>query len=272
MGHKVDIFNKINNKRRMTLSLTKPEFMKQCTEFVNKQNENDGVNLIPILMFNNGNNEYWIEYVMIVTLEQGIDVGIAFKMIPNHDIITVSGIHLDKVYLQCQHELVLPQHTGCHCLDTFESNINYLSIGNPDDQLNLIKYYKQQINGLTKYRDYIDELLKIAPNDVSQLQLLQKRISEETDTKLPSIAPSFPIKPSKSAPSLLSKFNPNAATFVSPQNHRNYRNHQVPSQNVETALNTPIVSMQQQSMQYNQTGQQSAYNYTVHTLPPPAPH
>merc|ERR1712157_167932 len=35
--HKVDIFNKINNKRRMTLSLTKPEFMKQCTEFVNKQ-------------------------------------------------------------------------------------------------------------------------------------------------------------------------------------------------------------------------------------------
>ena len=66
------------------------------------------------LWFNNGNNEYWIEYVMVVTLEQDIDIGIAFKIIKNYGTITACGIHLDKVYLQQQHELILPQHIECY--------------------------------------------------------------------------------------------------------------------------------------------------------------
>merc|ERR1712130_400906 len=68
--HRVDIFNKVNNKRRMMLYLTKPEFMDQCREFINKRDDDDDIDLIPILMFNDNeySNEFWIEHVRIVTI------------------------------------------------------------------------------------------------------------------------------------------------------------------------------------------------------------
>jgi len=174
------------------LYLTKPEFMDQCREFINKRDDDDDIDLIPILMFNDNeySNEFWIEHVWIVTIDEleNISIGISFKYNNEENEVRVSGIHLDRGYLMDQHELVLPGHSGagCRCFDAFQSNINYLSIGNPDDSLNKIKYYKQQIEELSKYKEYINCLLHIDTNNINELQLFQKRIAAETNTKLPA--------------------------------------------------------------------------------------
>eukprot|EP01083_Nonionella_stella_P058356 152861_1 len=156
--HRIDIFNKVNNKRRMHLFLTKPEFMKECRQFVVNHWKSNALSfdLIPILMFNDECNEYWIEHVWIIRIdEEDISIGISFKYTINNQ-VKVAGIHLDKELLIDQHQLIVPNHE-CHCLDAFESNINYLSIGNPDDSLNKIKYYKQQIEELTKCKEQLQE-------------------------------------------------------------------------------------------------------------------
>ncbi len=63
-------------------------------------------------MFNDENTEYWIEYVFIVTIDEGIDIDVSFKFnqyegnIINR--VYVCGIHLDKVYIFDQHKLVDP--------------------------------------------------------------------------------------------------------------------------------------------------------------------
>lgn len=175
----------------MQLSLTKPEFMKQCTQCIENQHAvNWDIELVPILMFNQETpnaNEFWIEYVWIVTIDdlEEISIGISFKYLPKEKSVKVSGIHLDREYLIDQHQLLLP-NSDCHCFDAFKSNINYLSIGNPDDLLNKIKYYKQSIDNLSQYKEFINSLMNIAPNDIQRLQSLQKQIAEQTGNKLPA--------------------------------------------------------------------------------------
>merc|ERR1712019_206623 len=108
---------------------------------------------------------------MTVDNAENISIGISFKFMPsNHFMFKVNGIHLDKQYLYDQHQLIAPHLNDSHCLDAFRSNINYLSIGNPDDLLNKIKYYKQSIDQLTQCKEFIDSLMEIAPNDVQRLQ------------------------------------------------------------------------------------------------------
>ena len=141
--HKIDVFNRINNKRRMTLSLTKPEFIIQLTDFNNNyynnnnnNNNNNDIQLIPILMFNNQGKTFWIEHIWIVTIDKGINIAISFKSIidEKEGYVQIGGIHLDKEYLQCQHELINPNHgLNCKCFDNFQSHISDLKIGNPDD-------------------------------------------------------------------------------------------------------------------------------------------
>ena len=105
--------------------------MRQLGEATKNVNNNN-VELIPILMFNIDLNTYWIEHIWIINIDTNISIGVSFKYQPSTMSVTVSGIHLDKDYLQIQHELVLPDH-DCHCFDGFNSHISDLKIGNPDD-------------------------------------------------------------------------------------------------------------------------------------------
>lgn len=163
--HKTEVFHRVNNKRRMTLSLTKPEFMQRMTDCVKMERQEastaaqqeDGIQLIPILLFNNVENTYLIEYVWIVHLEPGIDIGISFKYNATNG-VRVTGIHLDGEYIKAQHQLIYPNHT-LSSLESFTSNITNLAIGNPDDNLNKIKYYKQQIDEMTVYRESLKRIL-----------------------------------------------------------------------------------------------------------------
>merc|ERR1712228_1163766 len=105
------------------------------------------------MMFNCDLNEYWIEYVWIITIDNNISIGISFRYNKQYG-VRVNGIHLDKEYLINQHELVMPNH-NCKCFQGFNSHISDLKIGNPDDLQNKINYYRQVIEELTEYKENV---------------------------------------------------------------------------------------------------------------------
>merc|ERR1719216_650799 len=177
--HKVEIHKRQNNKRRLTLSLTKPQFMKQCAEQTLGSNDGDhAIQLVPILMFNCDTEARWIEHVWIISIEEGVSIGIALRTDGCHGGLRVTGIHLDGDYLRQQHELVLPGHQ-CTCLDRFESSISDLRIGNPDDLQNKINYYQQVIRVLSQYKEGVKALIKVDPHDLGHFQAVQRQAIEQ---------------------------------------------------------------------------------------------
>jgi len=163
----------------LTLSLTKPQFMKQCAEQTLDVMENvDEVQLVPILMFNCETEARWIEHVWIVSIEEGVSIGIALRNDGCHGGLRVTGIHLDGDYLRQQHELVLPGHE-CRCLDNFTSHISDLRIGNPDDLQNKINYYQQVIKVLSQYKEGVKALIKVDPSNLGHFQAIQRQVAQQ---------------------------------------------------------------------------------------------
>lgn len=174
--HKVPVLKRVNNKRRLTLSLTKPQFTKQCVSVAERVSGDEiSKTLFPIAMFNSETDEFWLEWVWTLRIDDGVSVGIAFRYQNPQNGVRVSGIHLDRDYLQEQHELVHPGHAAPG-LRGFESNISDLRIGNPDDLQNKINYYKQLIASLTVHKEDMAEFMAIEENDLRQFQSLQRRI------------------------------------------------------------------------------------------------
>eukprot|EP01084_Bolivina_argentea_P317958 551323_1 len=138
--HKLQIFHTISNKQRITFAITKTEFVNILQQFIKNSNSKE---LLPIVMFN---NKYRIEYVQIVPLRENIYIGISYIYDTNSG-ITVTGIHLNKNDIINQHQLLSTQH-NCHCLDSFKSEIDYLHIGNPDDDKNRCKSLQKTQNKL----------------------------------------------------------------------------------------------------------------------------
>jgi len=155
--HKIAIFNKVNNKRRMTLSVTKPEFQREMTAQLGGMGMGMDMQLMPMVMFASAETqsqsqsesgcEFWVEHVLLVALDEAVDVGVAFVV--EAERVRVSGIHLDGEFMRLNYEVLFPGQP-CAALSGFASAINYLSIGNPDDALNKIKYYQQQIQELSE--------------------------------------------------------------------------------------------------------------------------
>eukprot|EP01083_Nonionella_stella_P013788 38776_1 len=108
---------------------------------------NDKTPLIPILMFDNTSNTHWIEYILVVHVEDDIDIGISLIYDATYG-VQITGIHLDKVMILEQHEVLLShsQHDNgaCHCLDGFTSIIHDMRVGNCEALLNEMKSYKQK--------------------------------------------------------------------------------------------------------------------------------
>merc|ERR1719443_264103 len=92
-------------------------------------------------------DDFWVEHVLLVALDEAVDVGVAFVVDGESQRVRVSGIHLDREFMRLNHELLFPGEPAA-ALSGFTSAINYLSIGNPDDALNKIEYYQQQIQEL----------------------------------------------------------------------------------------------------------------------------
>merc|ERR1711902_48342 len=73
--HKIPIHKKQNNKKRVTLSFNKIEFINSLMNFMN---DSDKIRLIDILVFDNKNDKYRIEYVWIVRISENVDIGISW--------------------------------------------------------------------------------------------------------------------------------------------------------------------------------------------------
>merc|ERR1719445_1483832 len=226
--HKVDVHKRQNNKRRLTLSLTKPQFMTQCAESTLDNAPQAEVELVPILMFNSETEAKWLEHVWVVSLEQGVSVGIALRSEANG--VRVTGLHLDGAYLRQQHELALPAHGDCRCLDHFESKISDLRIGNPDDLQNKINYYQQVIKVLSQYKEGVKALMRVDPHHLAHFQAVQRQAIQQHGHHQQHVQPAPP----------------------SPQPHpQRFQRHLSPKR-----LPVPVASPQPQQLQLHQQQQQ----------------
>jgi len=190
--HKINIFKRINNKRRMTLSCTKPEFIIKVVNFSNKIGVNNDINLIPIILFNETDRDFVIEWCWIIRIEwnPNIDIAVSFRFDDHNNCAKIKSIHLDKDYLMDQHQMALPNH-DCHCFDHFNSYIDDLAVGNPDDLKNKINYYLQVIDDLKQYKQDMDKLKDIAPDDIQGFQSLQHEVRGKLK---PNNSPTSPIR------------------------------------------------------------------------------
>lgn len=150
--HKINIFKRINNKRRMTLSCTKPEFIVKVINFSDKSVGSNDINLIPIILFNENERDFVIEWCWIIRIEwnQSIDIAVSFRFDDHNNCVKIKSIHLDRDYLLEQHQMASPNH-DCHCFDQFNSYIDDLAIGNPDD----LKVFRFVIRWIHKFNIYL---------------------------------------------------------------------------------------------------------------------
>eukprot|EP01083_Nonionella_stella_P189855 703059_1 len=124
-----------NTKRRI-IKMNTSVFVDLITQFVRQLRH---ITLIPIIMFVHDRQHcaYRVEFVQIVRIENDTDIGISYCY-DDDNAIKVAGIHVNKWQMMDQHQLIAPNH-HCDCLDGFESRIDDIQLGNPDDDLNRLK-------------------------------------------------------------------------------------------------------------------------------------
>eukprot|EP01083_Nonionella_stella_P204904 746639_1 len=179
--HKVAIFNRNDNKKRIILKLNKHECIKDLNMMMTHRDE--VIKLIPILMFDTENGAHHIEYVWIIRIEKGIDIGISFILNTENDELMVSGIHLNKTFLLNQHHLAIPQCPSCNCLDSFVSHITHLRIGNPDDDLNRIKDLTKKFKQVTQQLKTMQQELKDTQAENERLKQMMERYHNNNNTR-----------------------------------------------------------------------------------------
>ena len=198
--HKLPIKARTYNKKRITLAMTKEEFIDNLTQFVNTKNNdnnnnnNNKYNFIPILTFNSESNKYRIELVWIVRIDNGTDVGIALTLNNENETLHVCGIHLDETYIHNQHELCCNKleenEFKCNCMDLWQSRINMLTIGNPDVDKNRSKDYRKKLDDLKrKNLNITNENQRLKQENERLKKLLSKYMNESPSNSLTTPTP-----------------------------------------------------------------------------------
>eukprot|EP01083_Nonionella_stella_P174207 603219_1 len=113
----ITVFKRKENKQRLTLCMTQEEL----NPIIKRSMANiKTACLIPILMFDNASNTHWIEYILRVQIRDNIDIGISLRYCVLYGVpsVQITGIHLDKVMILEQHEVLLShsqsQHVRCN--------------------------------------------------------------------------------------------------------------------------------------------------------------
>eukprot|EP01083_Nonionella_stella_P245769 853883_1 len=96
------VFKKKENKQRLTLCITQEHLnpMIQRSMMYNRRR------LVPIVMFDNVANIHWIEYILFVTIQKDITIGVSLRYNERCG-VQITGIHLDKMMIMEQHEVLL---------------------------------------------------------------------------------------------------------------------------------------------------------------------
>eukprot|EP01083_Nonionella_stella_P066556 175344_1 len=198
-----------NTKRRI-IKMNRASFVDALQEFVGELHSQ--ITLIPIIMFLEDKRycDYRVEYVQIVRIEDGTDIGISYCY-DDDKAIQVAGIHVNKWQMMEQHQLIAGHHQ-CNCFDEFESRIDDIHIGNPDDDLNRLKDMKQRMQSkdttIQELQRHVKELqtqldsknvacARVEPNENkikipwSQLQLQLQSPKTISPTSPPAIQMSF---------------------------------------------------------------------------------
>lgn len=173
---KVPVYKRNSNRKSVKLTILNDEFESQCHDYVRSQ-QNDAYQIIPIVIFDKNGKDYHIEYVWIISIEfENINIGISFKVDNdnnNNNGLKVSGIHLDKQFLQHQHLLVNTRScangSGCHCFDNFTSYIDDLRIGNLKEEENKTRDVQRR-SEMQKVQDKLER-----DADLKELDLFKRK-------------------------------------------------------------------------------------------------
>ena len=143
--NQIFIDNKHENRKRITYSIEKKEFMHEISEFM--KNDRHDVKLIPVLIRNADASGHHVEFMEIARIwieKQQCNIALSYR-IERNNTIKIVGIYLNKYLILSQHQLISQCHI-CNCLDDFKSNIHHLTIGNPDFFENNMNLYKKKCN------------------------------------------------------------------------------------------------------------------------------
>eukprot|EP01084_Bolivina_argentea_P005893 11135_1 len=195
---KIRIYNKLQNKRRITIGLSKDEFLNEIKQFRIATKNSD--NLIQIMMPNSNGNGHHIEFVQFIKLRFNLennndviitDIGLAYQYVANK--VKLVGIHLDKHFIQSQHQLISKSHE-CDCFVNIQTNIDFLTIGNPD-------YFKNNMNRYKSHKLFSGKNVEgIAQITVQNATIFDKKnVKNENKIKVEELKTSL---------------NPFAASFV----------------------------------------------------------
>eukprot|EP01084_Bolivina_argentea_P309310 535016_1 len=160
------------NKQRLTFGITNAEF-KMLIQRANND-ANAKIQLIPIVMFSENDKvcEYRVEYVQIVNLRTNVDIGISYfyDTRKGTDRVHVTGIHLNKRCVMDQHQLIFPGHHCPWIRDRFQTLMDDLRIGNPDEDKNKYKDVKTRKDADVKKYEEVIQRKDVKIHDLS-LQL-----------------------------------------------------------------------------------------------------
>eukprot|EP01084_Bolivina_argentea_P087842 158611_1 len=138
---KIPVYQKKANTKRITLSLGKLQFVQLIKHLLN-----DAGDIIPIIMpYKTTHLSHCVEFVKIIRIEKNFQIGICLVYEKCRKRVRVTGVHLDRWFLQNQHQLLCPDHI-CQCFDSFipAQAYDHLVIGNPDKhKYNAIRIKKE---------------------------------------------------------------------------------------------------------------------------------
>jgi len=105
--------NSIQNKPSVTITkAVMKEYINIDLERLNDKNHNEnGNNLIPILVVDKDNNYYGIEWVLMVYIVHlRCNVGVSFKFNETKNLFIATAIYLDKIEIESKHRLIGLKH------------------------------------------------------------------------------------------------------------------------------------------------------------------
>ncbi len=119
------IFNTKWHKVHIYTGNTNKKFIHTVTKFIYNDSNNNNKLLIPIVMFSD--TKYEIQYIQIMPLRDDVSIGISYAYIHYNKTIKVTGIHLKKMNILNQHQIIVSDHNR-ECLNSFISIIDDLHV------------------------------------------------------------------------------------------------------------------------------------------------
>eukprot|EP01084_Bolivina_argentea_P267577 454234_1 len=224
------IYNKHENRKRITYSIEKKDFINELIEFMSHNND---INITPVLIRNKNDIGHHVEFMQIISIKykrEKCNIALSYEYeyeLGKHS-IKIVGIYLDKCFIISQHQLI-SDCRECKCFDHFKSNIDCLTIGNPDYFENNMNRYKietdkhkqrnkQLIKQLNTKRFQLTKVSNVNIYNIKTLNVINDDEKLQQNIRKKQLKKKNIIKQNKCNDKIPQQLNTNAPEFI-PENN-----------------------------------------------------